>query len=136
MMSVMVAPAGQPDLDAARERLARLRMLIPQLSLVCGDSSYAGTLVDRSRRFLRLNMKIVTKRPGQTGFKVLARRWIVERSLSWLLNARRNVIDYERLPQHSEAHLTWAAITMMTRRLTSKAAVPAWNRRPASTQAA
>lgn len=99
---------------------ARLRMLHPQLSLVWGDSAYAGTLVDWARRFLCLSIKIVTKRPGQTGFKVLARRWIVERSLSWLMNARRNVIDYERLPQHSEAHLTCAAITLMARRLTRK----------------
>lgn len=36
------------------------------------------------------------------------------------MNARRNARDYERLPQHSEAHLNWALITMMTRRLTRK----------------
>jgi hypothetical protein len=34
------------------------------------------------------------------------------------MNARRNVRDYERLPQHAEAHLNWAFITLMTRRLT------------------
>jgi hypothetical protein len=38
----------------------------------------------------------------------------------WCMNARRNARDYERLPQHSEAHLNWALITMMTRRLTCK----------------
>ncbi|MFI8932377.1 hypothetical protein ACIG3E_32535 [Streptomyces sp. NPDC053474] len=36
------------------------------------------------------------------------------------MNARRNCRDYERLPQHSEAHLNWAFITLMTRRLTRK----------------
>ncbi len=45
------------------------------------------------------------------------RRWIVERSLSWLMRARRNSRGYERLPEHSEAHITWANITLMTRRL-------------------
>ncbi|MEU1853417.1 hypothetical protein ABZ499_30185 [Streptomyces sp. NPDC019990] len=34
------------------------------------------------------------------------------------MNARRNVSNYERLPQHSEAHLNWAFVTLMTRRLT------------------
>lgn len=29
--------------------------------------------------------------------------------------------DYERLPQHSETMITWAAITLMSRRLTRKA---------------
>lgn len=132
----MVTPAGQPDRDAARELLARLRMLHPQLTLVWGDGVYAGTLVDWARRFLRLTLKIVTKLPGQTGFKVLARRWIVERSIGWMMNARRNVIDYERLPQHSEAHLTWASITLMTRCLTRKNA-QSWDRvRKVSPQAA
>lgn len=43
---------------------------------------------------------------------------MVERSLAWLLHARRNVRDYETRPEHSEAMLTLAAITLMTRRLT------------------
>lgn len=36
------------------------------------------------------------------------------------MNARRNVRYYERLPQHSEAHLNWSLITLMTRRLARK----------------
>ncbi|MFB4268437.1 transposase [Nonomuraea sp. GTA35] len=131
LMGIMVTPSGQPDRDAARELLARLRMLHPQLTLVRSVSAYAGTLVVWARRFLRLTLKIVTKRPGQTGFKVLARRWIVERSIFWLMNARRNAMDYERKPSHSEAHLTVAAIALLTRRLTRKRP-PAWTRKPTS----
>ncbi|GLY08570.1 hypothetical protein Acsp01_89490 [Actinoplanes sp. NBRC 101535] len=60
--------------------------------------------------------------------RVLPRRWIVERSLSWLMRARRNARDYERLPEHSEAHITWANITLMTRRIARangrRAAIP------------
>ncbi|GHC59551.1 hypothetical protein GCM10010507_40520 [Streptomyces cinnamoneus] len=37
---------------------------------------------------------------------------------AWIMQARRHARDYERLPQHSEALITWAAITLMTRRLT------------------
>jgi transposase len=129
IMMVMVTAAGLPDRDAARELLARLRMLHPQLTLLWGDGAYAGMLVEWARRFLRLTLKIVTRRPGQTGFKVLARRWIVERSIGWLMNARRNVIDFERKPSHSEAHLTVASITLMTRRLTRKKP-QAWTRKP------
>ncbi|BBC29147.1 hypothetical protein SGFS_004380 [Streptomyces graminofaciens] len=40
----------------------------------------------------------------------------MERSLSWIMWARRHCRDYERLPQHSEALITWASITLMTRR--------------------
>lgn len=41
------------------------------------------------------------------------------------MHARRNCRDYERLPEVSEAHLTWALIILMTRRLTAAAAVDA-----------
>lgn len=43
--------------------------------------------------------------------------------------ARRDARDYERLPQHSEAHLNWALITMMTRRLTRKSPGTDWTKR-------
>ncbi|MEU6965710.1 hypothetical protein [Streptomyces chrestomyceticus] len=34
--------------------------------------------------------------------------------------ARRDARDHERLPQVSEAHLTWFLVALMSRRLTSK----------------
>jgi hypothetical protein len=66
---------------------------------------------EAARNELDLTFKVVKKPPNQVGFKVLPRRWIVERSLSWHMRARRNSRDYERLPEHSEAHITWANIT-------------------------
>lgn len=89
----------------------------PEITVVWADSAYAGQLVDWAKKTLKLTINVVSRPPGHPGFIVLPRRWIVERSLSWIMRARRNVRDYERLPQHSEAHITWAAITLMTRRL-------------------
>jgi hypothetical protein len=54
----------------------------------------------------------VKEPPNHVGFKVL--RYIVERSLSWLLRARRNARDYERLPENSEVSISWANIILMT----------------------
>ncbi|MEV3926646.1 hypothetical protein [Actinomadura coerulea] len=49
----------------------------------------------------------VRERPaGIPGFLVVPRRWMVERTLSWLVRARRNVRNYALLPQRSEVHLT------------------------------
>ncbi len=39
----------------------------------------------------------------QPGFNVIPRRWVVERSFSWLSRSRRLSRDYERLPVNSEA---------------------------------
>ncbi|MFI0742453.1 hypothetical protein ACH4PU_30905 [Streptomyces sp. NPDC021100] len=57
--------------------------------------------------------------------------WAIERTLSWLMHARRNVRDYERLPEHAEAHLTWSLITVMTRRLArgGRACTDTWDKK-------
>ncbi|MEV0636986.1 hypothetical protein AB0I77_18900 [Streptomyces sp. NPDC050619] len=60
----------------------------------------------------------VPRRKDQDGFAVPAKRWRVERAISWIMRARRNVRIYERLVSHSEAHITWTFITLMVRRLT------------------
>lgn len=52
-----------------------------------------------------------------TGFVVLPRRWVVERSLAWITPHRRCVRDYERLPQHHEAMVRWSMTRITSRRL-------------------
>jgi transposase len=94
-----------------------LRGRNPELTLMWADNAYTG-LADWARDELHLTFKVVKKPPNQIGFKVLPRRWIVERSLSWLMRSRRNAGDYERRPEHAEAHITWANITLMTPRIT------------------
>jgi transposase len=121
---VMVTPASMHDSVAAREVLFRLRLMHPELAVVWADLAYAGTLVDWAKSFLGLTIKTVSRPKGAQGFVILPRRWVVERSLAWLLHARRNTRDYETLPQHSEAMLTLAAITLMTRRLTRQPVHP------------
>lgn len=77
----------------------------------------AGKLVAWAKRRLNLTIKPVSRPKDTSGFIVLPRRWVVERSLAWMMHARRHARDYERLVQHSESLITWAAITLMTRRL-------------------
>ncbi|MBA8952954.1 transposase [Actinomadura namibiensis] len=122
---VMVTPAARTDRDAARELLTRLRLTHPELACAWADRAYAGTQVTWAASFLNLTLAIVSRPPRSRGFVVVPRRWVVERTLSWIMQARRNVRDYERLPQHSEAHLTWATITLMTRNLTREQPQPA-----------
>jgi transposase len=61
---------------------------------------------------------IVVLRPEQSrGFVLLPKRWVVERTFGWLMNCRRLVRDYERLPEVSEAFIYLAMIRIMVRRL-------------------
>jgi putative transposase len=60
---------------------------------------------------------IVVRRVAGTGFVVLPRRWVVERTLGWLGRHRRLSKDYEELPEVSEAMVTLASIRLMLHRL-------------------
>jgi len=51
------------------------------------------------------------------GFVVLPRRWVVERTFSWISQNRRMSKDYERLPETGEAFIYVAMIRLLVRRL-------------------
>jgi hypothetical protein len=51
------------------------------------------------------------------GFRVLPRRWVVERTFSWVGQNRRMSKDYERLPGTSEAFIYVGMMRLMVRRL-------------------
>ena len=51
------------------------------------------------------------------GFQVLPRRWVVERTFSWIDQNRRMSKDYERLCASGEAFVYAAMIRLMSRRL-------------------
>ena len=56
------------------------------------------------------------------GFKILPRRWVVERTFAWLSQVRRLSKDYERLPEVAEAMIYGAMSRLMLRRLAKGAA--------------
>ena len=125
LVVVLVTTAGLQDRDGGRLVLDKARMRMPSIVLVWADGGYAGKLVAFARTYLRIAVQIVKRSDTTTGFEVLPRRWVVERTLSWLMRTRRLARDYERLPEHSEAFVKWSMIGLMTRRL-----APAPGRRP------
>ncbi len=52
---------------------------------------------------LGIDVEVTRRDPGQKGFKVIPRRWVVERTFGWLMNHRRLARDYETHPHRSEA---------------------------------
>ncbi|NEQ86852.1 MAG: transposase [Moorea sp. SIO2I5] len=65
------------------------------------------------------NAQVEVIQRTESGFQILPRRWVVERTFSWFMGCRRLVVDYERLPEVSEALIYTAMIRLMLRRLAS-----------------
>jgi transposase len=117
LLTVLVTAASIQDRDAARPLLWNLRKAFPSVKLTWADGGYAGKLVTWAKTSLKLTLQIVKRPDDLHAFKVLPRRWVVERTLAWITRHRRTVRDYERLPAHHETYVYWAMIIVMTRRL-------------------
>jgi transposase len=64
-----------------------------------------------------IDAEVVPRNTETRGFHVVKRRWVVERTLGWLMLHRRLVRDYETLPANSEATIHIAMIDNVSRRI-------------------
>ena len=120
MIAVVVHAGSVQDRDGARLVLAALAHTFMRVRMIWADGAYAGELLDwvrrlRHRRVVR--MQIVKRNDDLAGFRVLPKRWIVERTFAWLSFQRRFSKDYEFLTSTSETMIRVAIIGLMLRRL-------------------
>ena len=115
---VMVLPANIQDRDGAKQLLAAFFAKSPcrRVKHIWADGGYAGTLLDYARKLWRCTIEIV-KRSDLHKFKVLPRRWVVERTFGWLGRYRRLNRDYERQAHTGETMVYLAMIRLMLARL-------------------
>jgi len=117
VLMVVVHTANIQDRDGARLLLAKAKGWFPRLQRLWADGGYAGKLIDWLQETCGWVLEIIKRSDAVKGFKLLPRRWVVERTFGWLGRYRRLSKDYERLPGSSEAMLYWAMTRLMVRRL-------------------
>ena len=114
---MVVHAADIQDRDGAKLLFGKAAALFPTIQLIWADGGYAGQLAEWIKSWCGWTLEIVKKSAAETGFKLLPRRWVVERTLAWLGRSRRLSKDYEELTDNSEAMLQIAMIQMMLHRL-------------------
>jgi putative transposase len=114
---VVVHAASVQDRDGARLVLEKLVGAFGRLKLIWADGGYAGQLVQWAKTLGRWTIEIVKRSDDVEGFKVLPKRWIVERTFAWLGKYRRLSKDYETLTDSSESMIRIAMINLMIHRL-------------------
>ena len=117
MLVVMVTAACVQDRNGGESILGRLHRALGSVRHIFADGGYQGALIELAKRSWEIVVEVVKKPADQIGFAVLPRRWVVERTFSWLMRWRRLVRDYERLPETHEAMLHVAMIGLMLNRL-------------------
>jgi putative transposase len=146
LLKVKVHSAKVPDQDGLRLLLQSARAALSRLKHLWLDAGYEGRGRRWAEEVLGLSVEVVRKPPKPMpekvaqiwaqewakegkkvdwqrlmpprGYVALPRRWVVERTFSWLgQNNRRMSKDYERLCASAEAFVYMAMIRLMVRRL-------------------
>lgn len=121
LIAVKVVAASTPEREGAKQLLQTVtedRVRLPRLIRIWVDGGFSGvdflkTVID----LFGLILEVVLRPQEKSGFVLLPRRWVVERTYGWLHWCRRLNVDYERLPESSEALIYIAMIRLMLRRL-------------------
>jgi len=117
LLSVYVTSADFHDTKGARCLLAGLAPLLPHLTKIWADAAYRGQeLAAWCKAEGGWDLEAVERIPGQRGFSIQPRRWVVERTLSWISRNRRMSKDYERKVQTSETLIHVAMIRLLLAR--------------------
>ena len=117
LLAVKVTGADVSDPAGARLLLQQLGGYCKKLRLIWVDGTYRGKLETWVQQRFRFRLQPVLRCDNLKGFVVLPRRWVVERTFSWLNLCRRLNKDYEELPETSETFVHIAMIRLMSRRL-------------------
>lgn len=117
LLRVKVTSASVQDRDGAKILFTENLKYFHKLELTWADGAYAGQLIEWAKEEHDHKLEIIKRNDDVKGFVVLPRRWVVERTFSWLNNSRRLSKDYERLPKTSESLIYLAMIRLMLRRV-------------------
>jgi putative transposase len=106
--------AAIQDRDGAGPVLKASRRSFPFIALVFADAGYSG---DKVASATPIAVQIVKAMPGQIGFAVQPRRWVVERFFAWINRNRRLAKDFEATIASARAFLYAASVMILLRRL-------------------
>lgn len=133
LLKAVVHAADMQDRDGGQLVLAQIGQAFPRMRHLWVDAGYRGRLVTWVEETLHGRVEVVQHAwtgvrgvwvaPGADppekpiGFRLLKRRWVVERTFAWLGRNRRLSKDDEVLPASEEAWLYMAMSRLMVKRL-------------------
>ncbi len=113
ILAIVVHSATEHDSKSAERVFKNLKdRYLSGIVKIFADAGYRGELIEKARRQFGLILEIV-KRNEAGMFKILPKRWVVERTFAWISFQRRTSKDYERLTETSVAIIQLSMIRVM-----------------------
>lgn len=133
LLAVLVHPANVQDRDGAAPVVERAMKKYPTIQKLYTDSGYSGRCADALRDRHQLDVEVI-RRPRAVGawtdeqlplfapparpFVILPKRWVVERTNSWVERPRRMAKDQDRRIDVAESWIWLTEARLLLRRLT------------------
>jgi putative transposase len=119
LLGTDLTPASTPERAGAQTLLQRVLEGLSSLQLLWVDGGYTGENFAQAVKDIapQLEVEVVKRSDDVQGFKLLPRRWVVERTFGWLMRHRRLVRDYETSESSAQAFIYLAMIRIQLRRL-------------------
>ena len=123
LLECVVTAASTADADGLKALLSTyFAPKVQRLKKLWVDGGYRGEAlkawVAGLKKTHKIDLEVVQKQ--ESGFQVLPRRWVVERTFAWLSNYRIHAKDYEVLPCNSEAFIHITMMHLLLKRLANR----------------
>jgi putative transposase len=115
VLAVVIQSASVQDRDGAMEVIKKMVENWRSVIKLFADAGYRGKLLDLVKTNFKIELEIIKRNELHT-FKILPKRWIVERTFSWIDSNRRNSKNYERLNDTAVAMVHLSSIRIMLNR--------------------
>lgn len=116
LLMVNLTTADLSDAAGAQHILDAIRKRWPWVKHLFADGAYDRLKLMDKAAYLEFVIEVIRRSDKQAGFKVLPRRWVVERTFGWMTRWRRLVRDYEKRIDVSAAMIFVAMGGILIRR--------------------
>ena len=117
LLAVKVHSARDHDSKAGMQVIEKMKYRFERMKKIYADGGYRGQLSENVKERFGWDMEITLRTKKAPDFKPLPKRWIVERTFSWLENFRRLAKDYEYKVTTSQSMIYIAFIMLMIKKL-------------------
>ncbi|WP_328414360.1 IS5 family transposase [Micromonospora sp. NBC_00389] len=124
LLAVIVTAASASDNTIGINLLEQAKATHPALTKTWVDAGFKNRVIEHGAT-LGIDVEVVAKDPHVRGFSVVKRRWVIERTLGWIMLHRRLARDYEALPDNSASMIRIAMIDNLAKRVTAET-TPTW----------
>lgn len=120
VLALAITPASVQDRDGAEPIIRRVAIEHSYVTKIWADSAYNGEPIRRASEEANIEVEVVKRTDDMSGFVVLPRRWVVERTFGWMERFRLLNREYERTTTSAASDVFHAMSRLLVRRISAE----------------